>query len=68
MGTPRAIVERVAHEVVRTVKDPVVVDRIHKIGSDPSGVALEEFTELIRKEQPMWAEAVKAAGIRPGAD
>ena len=50
------------------VKDPVVVDRIHKIGSDPSGVALEELTELIRREQPMWAEAVKAAGIRPGAD
>jgi len=68
IGTPRAIVERVAQEVVRMVKDPVVVDRIHKIGSDPSGVALEEFAELIRKEQPMWVEAVKAAGIRRSAD
>ena len=67
-GTPRAIVERVAQEVGRMLKDPAVVDRIHKIGSDPSGIALEEFAELIRKEQPMWAEAVKAAGIRPGAD
>lgn len=68
VGTPRAIVERVAHEVVRMVKDPVVVDRIHKIGSDPSGVALEELADLIRKELPMWVEAVKAAGIRPGAN
>ncbi|MBI4291410.1 MAG: tripartite tricarboxylate transporter substrate binding protein [Betaproteobacteria bacterium] len=63
-GTPRAIVERVAQEVVRMVKDPVVVDRIHKIGSDPSGVALEELANLIRREKSMWAEAVKAAGIK----
>jgi tripartite-type tricarboxylate transporter receptor subunit TctC len=68
VGTPRAIVERVAQEVVRMVKDPVVVDRIHKIGSDPSGVALEEFAELIRKEQAMWADAVKAAGLDLGSN
>jgi len=63
-GTPRAIVERMAQEVMRMVKEPAVVDRIHKIGSDPSGVALEEFANLIRREKSMWAEAVKAAGIK----
>lgn len=63
-GTPRAIVERVAQEVVRMVKEPAVVDRIHKIGSDPSGIALEELANLIRREKSMWAEAVKAAGIK----
>ncbi len=63
-GTPRAIVERVAQEVVRMVKEPAVVDRIHKIGSDPSGIALEELVNLIRREKSMWAEAVKAAGIK----
>lgn len=63
-GTPRAIVERVAQEVVRMVKEPAVVDRIHKIGSDLSGIALEELANLIRREKSMWAEAVKAAGIK----
>jgi len=63
-GTPRAIVERIAHEVGRAVKDPATVDRIQRIGSDPSGIALEEFTALIRREKPIWIEAVKAAGLK----
>ncbi|MBI4293530.1 MAG: tripartite tricarboxylate transporter substrate binding protein [Betaproteobacteria bacterium] len=65
VGTPRAIVERTAQEVARMVTDPVVVERLHKIGTDPSGIALEKFAELIAKEVPMWVEAVKAAGIGP---
>jgi len=31
---------------------------------EPSGIALEEFTELISREKPMWVDAVKAAGIK----
>lgn len=64
-GTPRDIVERVAHEVVRVMKEPAVIDRVRKIGLDPSGVALGEFADLVRKEQPSWVEVVKAAGIKP---
>ncbi|MBI2318122.1 MAG: tripartite tricarboxylate transporter substrate binding protein [Betaproteobacteria bacterium] len=68
VGTPRAILERVAQEVARMVADPAVAERFHKIGTDPSGIALEKFAELIRKEQPMWVEAIKAAGIGPRAE
>ena len=64
VGTPRAIVERLAQEVGRMVKDPVVIDRLQKIGTDPSGVALEDFAELIRREKSVWIEAVKVAGIK----
>lgn len=64
VGTPRAIVERLAQEVGRMVKDPVVIDRLQRIGTDPSGIALEEFAELIRREKPVWIEAVKVAGIK----
>lgn len=34
------------------------------IGSDPSGIALEDLANLIRREKSMWAEAVKAAGLK----
>ena len=64
VGTPRAIVERVAQEVVRMTKDAATIERFHKIGSDPSGIALEEFADLIRREKSVWTEAVKAAGIQ----
>lgn len=63
-GTPRSILERLAQEVARMLKDTTVVDRIHKLGSDPSGIALEELADLIRREKAMWAEAVKAAGVK----
>ena len=64
VGTPRPILERMAQEVVRLTHDTATIERFHKIGSDPSGIALGEFAELIRKEKSIWAEAVKAAGIQ----
>jgi tripartite-type tricarboxylate transporter receptor subunit TctC len=64
-GTPREIQERVAQEMVRMSRDAVVIDRIHRTGSDPSGIALGDFAELLRREQPLWIEAVKSAGIKP---
>lgn len=62
--TPRDIVERLGREVARYVKEPAAIDSIRKIGLVPSGIALEEFAEYLRAEQPMWADAVKAAGIK----
>ena len=59
------IQERVAQEMVRMSRDAVVIDRIHRTGSDPSGIALGDFAELLRREQPLWIEAVKSAGIKP---
>lgn len=65
VGTPRDILERLAQEIGRVMKDPAVIDRVNKIGLDPSGIGLGEFADLVRKEQPSWAEVVKAAGIKP---
>jgi len=63
-GTPRDIVERLAREVTRIVAEPEVVARIEKIGLVPSGIALEEFAELVRREHPFWVEVVKTAEIK----
>jgi hypothetical protein len=43
----------------------VAIDRIHRTGSDPSSIGLGDFAELLRREQPLWIEAVKSAGIKP---
>jgi tripartite-type tricarboxylate transporter receptor subunit TctC len=64
-GTPRDIVERLAREVTRIVAEPETIARIEKIGLVPSGVALNDFAELVRREQPLWTEVVKTAGIKP---
>jgi len=62
-ATPRSIVERLAKEVARIVRDPAVVESLQKIGIDPVGDSPEQFVELIRTETPLWREAVHAAGI-----
>jgi tripartite-type tricarboxylate transporter receptor subunit TctC len=63
-GTPASIVERLAKEVARIVRDPAVVERLRKIGIDPVGDTPGHFAELIRAEIPLWREAVRAAGIK----
>ena len=62
--TPRPIVERVAMEVARAVKDPAFAERLTKFGVDPLGNSPEEFTKLIQQEIPVWIEAVEIAGVK----
>jgi len=62
-GTPKLIVDRIAAEVGRAVKDAKFIERLSKIGVEPLGNSPDEFTALIAAEIPMWAEAVKIAGV-----
>lgn len=62
--TPRDIVERLAMEISRFVKERSTIESIQKIGLVPSGIVLEEFAKYLQAEEPMWRDAVKAAGIR----
>jgi tripartite-type tricarboxylate transporter receptor subunit TctC len=62
-GTPRPIVERIADEVARGVKDPVIADRLLRNGVDPLGNTPEEFAQLIVADIALWAEAIRSAGV-----
>lgn len=64
-GTPRDIVERLAAEIGKTVRDPAIAERLLKIGVDPIGNTPEQFAELIRSDAALWRAAVAAAGIKP---
>lgn len=62
--TPRDIVERLAMEISRFVRERSTTETIQKLGLIPSGIVLEEFAKYLQAEEPMWTDAVKAAGIR----
>ena len=62
--TPKAIIDRVAQEVAKAVRDPVLIERLNKIGVDALGNTPAEFAALIRSEAPLWRDAVNAAGIK----
>jgi tripartite-type tricarboxylate transporter receptor subunit TctC len=63
-GTPKAIVDRLAGIVARTVKDPKVVERFASYGIDPLGSSPEAFAATVAADTVMWAEAVKVAGVQ----
>jgi len=63
-GTPRPIIERLAQEVAKVVREPATAERLRKIGVEPLGNTPAEFAALVQREAPIWRDAVKAAGIR----
>jgi tripartite-type tricarboxylate transporter receptor subunit TctC len=63
-GTPKPVVDRIAAEVARAVKDPKFAERLTAFGVDPLGNTPAEFAALIQRELPVWAEAVEIAGVK----
>ncbi len=62
--TPKPIVDKIAAEVARAVKDAAFAERLTKFGVDPLGNNPAEFATLIQAELPLWAEAVSIAGVK----
>jgi tripartite-type tricarboxylate transporter receptor subunit TctC len=63
-GTPRSIIERLAREVARIVRDPKIAATFAASGLDPLGGSPEEFAAMIAKDIQLWTDAVKSTGIR----
>ena len=62
--TPKEIVERMAAELGRALKEPGFVEQIRKAGNEPAHDASPaEFAAFIAKEIALWGEAVKVAGV-----
>ena len=60
-GTPRDVTERIAHEVVRAVKDPQLAEKLSTIGVDPLGSSPDAFAAMIAADIALWREAVRIA-------
>lgn len=64
-GTPREIVERIAHEIAAACKDAAFAARLDKIGVEPVCSTPAEFSRAIHDDLRLWKEAVAAAGMKP---
>jgi len=61
-GTPRDIIDRIAAEIGRAVKDQKFVERLAGDGFEPLGSTPEEFSATIAADMAFWAEAVRSIG------
>jgi tripartite-type tricarboxylate transporter receptor subunit TctC len=64
-GTPQQVVDSLAREVAKIVREPATADKLEKIGVEPLGNTPAEFAAFIRAEAPVWRAAVKAADVKP---
>ena len=62
-ATPKEIVGRIAREVARATSDPKVAALMIANGATPIGSTPDEFAAMIAADMPMWAEAVRGAGL-----
>ena len=63
-GTSRSIIDRLSRAVAAVCREPDVAKRMEKLSLEPVGNTPEEVAEIIRRELPVYAAAVTAAGLR----
>lgn len=63
-GTPREIIDKIAGEIGRAVKDPQFADRLKAAGADPLGNTPDEFAAMIKADTATWADAVAVTGLK----
>ncbi len=64
-GTPPAIVERLAAELIRIIKSDEVRTRLLGQYFSAAGTAPEALATLMKTERVRWARVIQAAGVQP---
>lgn len=63
-GTPPAIINRLASEIQKHLKDPEVIKRLEGLGSDAVGTTPAEYAENLRRNMQKYEKAVKISGAK----
>ena len=63
-GTPRAIVDRLAAESLRVLREPDIVQRFHAQGAMPSPLRTDDFAAFVKSEIEKWGKVVAATGMK----
>jgi tripartite-type tricarboxylate transporter receptor subunit TctC len=63
-ATPPPIIARLNAEIVRTMREPELNERLAAMAVDPVTSTPEEFAVYIRQEAAKWGEVVRKAGLR----
>ena len=62
--TPRPIIVRLNHEVVRILQMSAIKDQLLRQGLEATPTTAQEFSAYIKSEAAKWSKVVKAAGIK----
>jgi tripartite-type tricarboxylate transporter receptor subunit TctC len=62
-GTPRPIVDLLHREIVRTIAQPDLRERLAVLGFEPVGNSPEEYAAWMKVETAKWAKVIRDARI-----
>ena len=63
-GTPREVIQRLASEMAKVVKQPDVLQRFTQLGIDPVGSTPEAYDKQNKADFAKYAGLVKASGAK----
>lgn len=63
-GTPSPVVKRLSDAIMGALKDPAVITRLEKMGTQLTPAPAEEFDKLLSSEAVRWAKVIKARNIK----
>jgi tripartite-type tricarboxylate transporter receptor subunit TctC len=63
-GTPRAIIDRLNGEIVKTLRDPRIAERLTAQGIELIPSTPAAFQSVLKADLAKWARVVKAANVR----
>ena len=64
-GTPREVVKKLQEESLKALKSNSVTERFANDSAVGGGGSPREFADFIAREQAIWKDIVKRAGIKP---
>jgi tripartite-type tricarboxylate transporter receptor subunit TctC len=63
-NTPKNVIDKLAAQVTKSIKEPDVMEKLTAQGFDPFGGTPEEFGKLVRSETARFGKAVKESGAK----
>ncbi|HEX7890698.1 MAG TPA: tripartite tricarboxylate transporter substrate binding protein [Ramlibacter sp.] len=63
-GVPKPVVDRLAAEMIKAVKDPEISAKLVAQGIDPGGMTPAELAAFQKSEIDKWAKVIKAGNIK----
>jgi len=63
-GTPQPIIDRLANEIAKILKQPDIVERYRKVGAPVIAEGPDAFKARIAREVPMYKQIVEKAGLK----
>jgi tripartite-type tricarboxylate transporter receptor subunit TctC len=64
VATPKELVARLNQDIVVSLRDPAVAEKLAAEGAEPVGDSPEQFGAFIRSEIDLWGKVIRATGAK----